>query len=78
MNDKEVAMHLAIEVYKDTNISLLDTYFKYLNCISFHKTNTLEGKLQEILKDYDNSPFHSAYDMSNFIDQVKKVLEEYK
>lgn len=76
MNDKEVAMHLAIEVYKDYDVSLLDTYFNYLNKISAHKTNTLEGKLKEMINDYDNKIEHSSFDNYEFIDSIRKLLKE--
>lgn len=76
MNSKEIAMHLAIEHYKIRKDNLIDTYFEYLDKISAHKTNTLEGKLKEMINDYDNKIGHSSFDNYEFIDSIRKLLKE--
>lgn len=76
MKEQEIALHLATKVYEKCGGNLIETYFEYLDKLSAHKTDTLKGKLQELITIYDSKAFVSDFDTYNFIDTVKEIVGE--
>lgn len=78
MSDKEVALRLVEKFGVASNEYPTNKYLKFLDDIKKHKSETILGKLEDIVYWYEHLPSYSDYDRILFIDKVKNILEENK
>lgn len=77
MSDKEVALRI-IEINgskynSDTNVKL---YLDVLDVLKENKSDTIIGKIEELLYEYDNLGKWCDYDRIKLIDDIRKLLKE--
>ena len=70
MSDRELAFGLLKE-----NINV-DLYFRILERIKEEQSETLKGKLEELLEDYDSKPNYCDYDRIKFIEDIRSLLDK--
>lgn len=82
MKDEELALKL-VEIYYIKNKTIIDKegywdlYFYFLEKIKNYKSETLKGKIEYELKDFDETTYRgiAPIDCDRFVKKIRKIVE---
>lgn len=73
MSDKEVALKLTELKGAVCDVNYLNTYFEMLEGIRNQKSETVVGKIEELLYEYNKSNY-SSFSKDRFIEGVEDII----
>lgn len=82
MSDEEIALQLT-NIYVTTGRGpincredLTEYYLNFLENLKNYKSETIKGKIEELLYEYDNRRNYSEHDKNQLIENIEKVIKE--